>query len=633
LDGSGILESLERGNFFVVSLDDQRRWYRYHHLFADVLLAHLKSEHPDQVPALHQRASVWYEQQGAYSDAIRHALAAGDFDRAADMIERVFPAMSRARQEHILLGWLNTLPEALLRNRPVLCNLYGGALMQTGEIEGVDSWLLAAEQWLAPEAHGRETPGVPLASPVVVNQEEYRRLPGAVALHRAGQALMLGKVDEAIRYAQRVLALAPDDDTLRRGGAGAILGLSFWALGNLNAARQVYPESILNLQRAGYLADATGCSLALADIAITQGRLHEAMEIYQQALRVASKRGEPNLRGTADMLVGMSELHYEHDELPSAVQYLMKAKEQGEHTGLPQNRYRWRVAMAWIRQAEGDLNGALALLDEAENLYATDFSPNLRPVAAIKARLYAEQGRTDEALAWVRAQKLSAANEPGYLDEYAYITLARILLACYRRDRDQNVIAEAISLLDRLLDAAESGGRVRSVIEIRVVQALIQRALGDTHAALVSLQRALVLAEPEGFVRIFVDEGLPVKQLLREVSSLQYLPNYTRKLLAAFGADQQQGGGDDMPAPTVLGFPVSLTREARPAKTALVEPLSQREIEVLSLFRTELSGPEIAQELMVALSTVRTHTKSIYSKLNVNSRRAAVRRAIELKLI
>ncbi len=631
--GKARLESLLRGNFFINSLDDKQYWYRYHHLFADVLQMHLMTEQPEYVSVLHLRASVWYEQQGAYSDAIRHAMAAGDFDRAADMIERVFPEMSRARQELILVGWLKALPETLLRNRPVLCNLYGGALIQTGEIEGVDVWLLAAEYWLAPEEHAREKPGVPLASPVVVNQEEYRRLPGAVSLHRAGQALMLGKVDEAIRNAHQVLALALEDDYLRRGGAGAILGLSFWALGNLKAACQVYPESILNLQRAGYLSDAIGCALALADIAITRGRLHDAMEIYQKALRVASKRGEPNLRGTADMLVGMSELCYERNDLPTAIQLLMQVKKQGEQTGLPQNRYRWRVAMARIQWAEGDLDSAMVLLDEAENLYTTDFSPNVRPVSALKARLITVQGRLEEALDWVREQKLTAEDELSYLHEFEHITLVRIMLACYQRDRDKNIVSEAESLLVRLLKAAETGGRVRSVIEIRILQALIRHEKGEAQAALTLLHQALALAEANNFVRLFLDEGLPMKHLLQEASPLNDHLDFTRKLLIAFGADFEQEGGNEPADTTTSILFESAIGKTYPEKTALVERLSQRELDVLRLFRTELSGPEIAQEMMVALSTVRTHTKSIYGKLNVNNRRAAVRRAIELKLI
>lgn len=632
-DGSIQLETLARGNYFVVPLDDQRHWYRYHHLFADVIYAHLKAEQPDQVAVLHQRASVWYEQQGAFSDAIRHALAADDFVRAADMIEQVFPAMSRSRQEHTLLGWLKALPETLIRDRPVLCNLYAGALMQIGEIKGVETWLLAAERWLSLIYDGHQQLDVLPSTMVVANQEEFRRLPGAVAMHRAGQALILGKVDEAIRHAQRVLELAPEDDFLRRGGAAALVGLSFWTLGDLAAARQVYPDSIENLQRAGNLADATGCALALADIVIDQGHLHEAMGIYQQALRVASDHGEPSLRGTADMLVGMSELYFEHNDLSSAIQCLMKAKDQGEHTGLPQNRYRWRVAMAHIRRAQGDLNGAMTLLDEAERLYATDFSPNVRPVTAMKAQIYAEQGLLEEALGWAREQKLSVADNPSYLREYEYFALVRILLACYRRDRVQNVISEAILLLDRLLKAAETGGRVRSVIEIRILQALIRHEEGDNHAALIPLQQALALAEPEGYVRIFVDKSLPMEHLLRDASFHKYQPDYTRKLLAAFGANHQKGVEPSTPDPTASILSAPVPGEAYPVTTAFVEPLSQRELEVLRLFRTELSGPEIAQELMVALSTVRTHTKSIYSKLNVSNRRVAVRRAIELHLI
>ena len=628
--GKARLESLQRGNYFIIPLDNRQYWYRYHHLFADVLQMHLMTEQPNLVAALHRRASVWFEQEGVYSDAIHHALAADEFARAADLIERGFPAMSRSRQELTLLGWLKALPETLVRDRPVLCNLYAGVLMQTGEMEGVDTWLLAAEQWLNLTQKGLERMDALPSSMVIVNQEEFRLLPGAVAMHRAGHALMLGRVDEAIRNARRVLELASENDFLRRGGAGALLGLSFWALGDLDAARQVYPDSILNLQRAGNLADATGCALALADIVITQGHLIEAMGIYQQALQVASERGEPNLRGTADMLVGMSELYYERNDLSAAAQCLMKAKEQGEQTGLPQNRYRWRVAMAHIRQAESDQANAMALLDEAERMYTTDFSPNVRPVAAMKARLFAEQGRLDEALGWAREQKLTIADDLSYLHEFEHITLARILLTCFRRDREHSILSEISLLLDRLLKAAEVGGRVRSVIEIRILQTLIQYEQSDIIAALSSLKHALAFAEAEGFVRIFVDEGQPMEKLLQEASLQEYCPDYTQKLLAAFAAEQQQG---ETPDPTTSIVPAPVTREAHPVKTALVETLSQRELEVLRLFRTELSGPEIAQELMVALSTVRTHTKSIYSKLDVNSRRAAVRRAIELKLI
>nr|HMN61005.1 LuxR C-terminal-related transcriptional regulator [Anaerolinea sp.] len=437
----------------------------------------------------------------------------------------------------------------------------------------------------------------------------------------------LGKADVSIRHARRVLDLAPEDDFLRRGGATAIQGLVFWARGDLEAARRVYPEGIQYLRRAGHLSDATGCALALADIVITQGHLREAMGIYEQTLRFASERGMPHLRGTADMLVGMSELHYEWNDLPAATQCLLRARDQGEHTGLPQNRYRWRVAMARVRVAEGDLNGAIELLDEAESLYMSDFSPQVRPIPAVKARLWAAQGRLEEALNWAREQKLTAADDLNYLREYEHITLARILLAIYQRDREEGHLQEASALLERLLDAAESGGRVKSAIEIRILQALLFLAQGNLSASLAPLGQALALAEPEGWVRMFVDEGPPLRDGLREAAAGGIHPVYTGKLLAAFGVRSPDKSGE-------VTAPVSRASTAAGASNdTLVEPLSQRELDVLRLFRTELSGPEIARELVVALSTVRTHTKSIYSKLNVSTRRAAVRRATELGLI
>jgi LuxR family maltose regulon positive regulatory protein len=292
----------------------------------------------------------------------------------------------------------------------------------------------------------------------------------------------------------------------------------------------------------------------------------------------------------------------------------------GEHTGFPENRYRWRVAMARIREAQADLHGALDLLDEAERLYMSDFSPNVHPIAAWKTRVWVAQGRLGEALDWARAQGLSAQDELSYEREFEHISLARVLLARSKSDRADRSMREAVGLLERLLQAAEAGERTRSVIEILVLLSLAHQAQGDIPAALVPLSRALTLAEPQGYVRMFVDEGPPMAHLLREAAARGSLPDYTGKLLATFEAEQQRSAG-------ISPLPSS------PASRPLIEPLSQRELAVLRLFKADLSGPEIAQELVIALSTVRTHTKSIYSKLNVNNRRAAVKRATELNLI
>ncbi|MDQ0116191.1 LuxR C-terminal-related transcriptional regulator [Paenibacillus harenae] len=609
-DGNARLDALERGNYFVVPLDDRRRWYRYHHLFAEVLSAHLREDQPDQVATLHWRASIWYEQHGSPVDAIRHGLASEDFARAADLIEMACPAMRSSRQEAAVLGWLKALPDELLRCRPVLSTGYAWALLACGELEAALDRLRDAERWLETTEDMRERPETPFAEMVVVNEEEFRRLPSSISLYRAAYAQALGDVSATMKYARRVLDLVPEDDHLLRGSAVALLGLASWSSGDLRAAYRSFTDGMAIVQSAGGISDAIGGAIAPADISIAQGRLRQAMRIYERGLQLASEQGEPALRGTADMYVGMSQLYLEHDDLHAATQHLLRSKEQGEHTGFPQNRYRWHVAMARIREAQGDLDGALDLLHEAENLYVSDFFPNVRPVAALKTRVRVAQGRLDEALDWAREHGLSARDELCYLREFEHITLARVLLARYNKERADHSILEAIEFLKRLLQAAEEGERTGSVIEILIMQALAHHMHGDISAALASLDRALTLAEPEGYVRIFVDEGRPMAALLEAAVKQGIAMNYVRRLLPAFGKAE-----------------VSTL-----AKQVMSEPLSEREREVLRLLGTDLSGPNIARELMVSLNTLRTHTKNIYDKLEVNNRRSAVRRAEELDL-
>jgi LuxR family maltose regulon positive regulatory protein len=325
--------------------------------------------------------------------------------------------------------------------------------------------------------------------------------------------------------------------------------------------------------------------------------------------------------------MGMSELQRERNDLHAATQCLLRSKELGEHAGFPQNRYRWCVAMARIRQAQGDLDGALDMLQEAERRYVSAFSPNVRPVAALKTRVWVAQGRLEEAAGWVRDQGLSVEDDLSYLREFAHITLARVLLARATGDLADHSLREAVGLLERLLHAAEAGERMGQVIEILVLQALAHQQRGDIPAALVPLSRALTLAEPEGYVRVFVDEGPPIAALLEAQSAKRKaqsdpLQPYRELLLSAF---QQSDGTQRSIEPAVL-------RSALERSDALPEPLSAREREVLRLLRTDLSGPEIARELTVSLHTLRTHTNNIYDKLGVSNRRAAVRRAEELGL-
>ncbi|HEX6554273.1 MAG TPA: AAA family ATPase, partial [Ktedonobacteraceae bacterium] len=282
-EGKARLEALERGNFFVVPLDDKRHWYRYHHLFAEVLSAHLLAEQPDQVGTLHWRASVWYEQHGSTADAIRHALAAFDFGRAADLIEMAIPAMARSRQEARVLGWLKALPDELVRARPVLSVHFAGALLLNGEIEGVEARLRDAEQWLDTKTDRNASSALASsAEMVVMDEEEFRGLAGSIAIYRAAIALALGDVANTMKYARRALDLVPEDDYHWRGSAAGFLGLAYWTSGDLEAAYRSYAECMALVQRAGYISDAIGCSIALADIRISQGRLREAMSTYER---------------------------------------------------------------------------------------------------------------------------------------------------------------------------------------------------------------------------------------------------------------------------------------------------------------------------------------------------------------
>ncbi|MHA6782029.1 LuxR C-terminal-related transcriptional regulator [Pseudonocardia saturnea] len=609
--GHALLAALDRGNLFLVPLDHRRQWYRYHHLFADVLRAHLRDEQPHAVAALHRRASGWFERNDEPAEAIHHAFAGEDVERAANLVELAIPATQQARQEATLRGWLEALPDEVIRVRPVLSNGYAGSLLATGEVEGVDSRLRDAECWLDTTAGGPRRAALPHGEMVVADEVGFRRLPGALAVHRAGHALMLGDVTGTMGHARRALGLVEDDDHVACGAAAALLGLAHWTGGELAAAHRRYTEAMASLGKAGYLSDVIGCAAVLADIRIAQGRLREAMSTYERGLQVATEQAGPVLRGAADMHVGMSELLRERDDLDAARRHLLRSQELGEHVGLPRNRYRWRVAMAAVRVAEGDLGSALDLLDEAERLYVSDFHPDVRSVPALRARLWVAQGRPAAALGWARQQGLSVEDDLSYLREFEHITLARALLARYEGERAARPHDEAVRLLGRLLRAAEAGDRTGSVIEISVLQALALGMRGDIPAALAPLERALTLAETEGYVRILVDEGPPMAVLLDAAAQRRIAPNHVRRLLTA----------------------LRRSPDRTTASHVLIEPLSERELDVLRLLATDLGGPDIARRLIVSLNTVRTHTRNIYTKLGVNNRRAAVHRAEELDLL
>ncbi len=510
-DSARMLESLERRNLFVVPLDDQRRWYRYHHLFGDVLRAHLLTERPDDAPELHRRASSWCAAAGETEDAVRHAMAGGDVDAAAGLVELAIPELRRDRREHLIRRWVDDLPAEVVRHRPVLAAGFIGALMAGNDFDEVPPRLHALEQLLAR----------PPSDLVVVDRPELARIPGAIATWRAGLALVGGDPTGAIGHAERAMAAAVDGDDLTLSAGAALAGLGSWATGDIPAAHRGYQVALEGLTRAGHIADVLGCSLAAADMELALGRLDDAERTLENALALAERHrpaGSEVMRGTADMLVGLSRAAWHRDDLSRATALLRRADDLGEPAGLPQNPYRWRVAMARLRVSEGDHLGALALLDEAERVYVGDYSPPVHPVHATRARVLAAMGDAAAAAAWAREHGVGHDDDLSYLREYEHLTLARVLLSRHRADPSSPALEEAVRLLDRLLAAAEDGRRSGTVLEIEVLRTLVLRAAGDAELAREALVHALHLAEPDGWVRFFIDAGPEMGEALTEVA-------------------------------------------------------------------------------------------------------------------
>jgi LuxR family maltose regulon positive regulatory protein len=606
-DGKAMLDVLDRSNLFLIPLDDKRQCYRYHHLFAEVLQAYLREEQPEQVSTLHRRASFWYVRNDLPHDAIHHALAAEDFERAAELIELAWSAMDVSYQSATWLGWVKALPDELIRLRPVLSIGYAWALLEAGELEASEIRLREAERWLYSVTD----------SMFVVDKEQFRSLPASIATARAYRSLALGDIPGTVKYAQQALEVAPADDQVRHIQAASLLGLAQYASGDLKAVERTLVDFQADLLKTGEIPTLISITFLLADIRVALGRLHEAEGGYQQSLRLATSQGDPMPIGTADLYRGLSELDVERGDLDAGAQHLLTSQKLGEQTALTDWPHRLCVSQARLKEAQGNLDEALALLDQAESVHIRAPLPDLRPVAALRARIWLKQGRLAEALGWAREQGLSVDDSIRYAREFEYITLARVLIAAGKSHRNSGSLNDALRLLERLLQAAEDGGRTGSVIEILILQSLAYQAQGNQPRALAPLERAFTLAEPEGYKRMFVDEGDAMRLLLEKQTHDRDHPlnGYAAKLLAAFTQ------------------PVTATKSALiHPKIDMLEPLSERELEVLKLLRSELSGPEIAEHLIVSLNTLRTHTKNIFNKLGVNNRRAAIRRAEELDL-
>lgn len=607
--GQETLEELERTNLFIIPLDSERHWYRYHHLFGSLLRQRLgKSLKPEEIAQYHIRASEWHEKNDDPYQAFHHAIAAGDFSRAAMLAEKNWRGMSESFQYAVWLGWAKQLPEKLIRSRPVLCTQIAWGYMDISEVDASEARLRDVERCL-------ENPPNDM---VVVVEEQFRALPARIAFIRTYNAQSMSDFSAAVKYAELALKLAPEEDHFLRAQTNAILGGTYWANGDLEAACKSLSDWVDKARKAGNFFFAIAGASGKADILTEQGHLREALKTLQQSLQLASEHEAESKRIIAHHHLGLALLYHEMRNDESAAQHFQKSMELGQQSVLRDWSYRKYLAQAQLKESDGDLDSALNLLDDAQRFYARSLIPNTHPIDALKAGIYLKQGRLSNAQEWVREHGFSVDDDLRYLREFEHITLARVLVAEYQVNRKENIIHDALSLLKRLLKAAEDQNRMGSILEILIVTALAYHALGNTSQAFSSLEHALILAEPEGFVRIFVGEGEPMRSLLADFKrSLEKqargksheLVEYVNKLLSTFAEPKEK------------------------QQSKLVGPLSKRELEILQLIAQGLSNSEISKRLFLALNTVKGHNRIIFDKLQAQNRTEAVARARELGLL
>ena len=627
--GQATLEYLEHANLFVVPLDNQRRWYRYHQLFAEVLRQRLHQDIAASlgdaergVAELHERASLWYQAHGLELEALHHAAAANNAGLLARMAELAWPALDRSFQSAAWLRSVQQLPNELIAAMPVLSAQYAWALLDAGEMEASQLRLQDAERWLDATGDASVRPEDRPGRMVVVDEAQFQTLPATIAIARAYYAQAQGDYASAASYAALALQRTPEANQDIRAQATVLLGFSYWANGNLDAAYNALADWIERMWQVGNAAFAIISTFYLVEPLVAQGRLREAAGVYQHSLQLAEQHDMLARQLTAHTHVGLALLYHERGDAEASARHMRQGEEFGRQALIIDWPYRWCLAQARLKEAEGDLDAVLGLLDQARRHYVRNPVPDFRPIEALQARVYIKQGRLANAREWADAHGLSVSDDLSYLHEFEHITLARLRIAEYRHDRADRSLRDGLGLLARLLTAAEAGRRMASVIEILVLQALAHELQGSLPLALASLERGLTLAEPEGYIRIFVDEGPPMLRLLSAAAARAIMPGYVSTLLAAcrtHAADAPVGAG--------LGKP------AAPGPQPLLEPLSRRELEILRLVAQGLSNQQISVRLSLALSTVKGHLLRMFGKLQVQRRTEAVARARELGLL
>ncbi len=594
-----VLENLERSNIFIISLDGKRQWYRYHHLFGDLLRQRAgQLLDAQEIAQDHFYASKWYEKNGDMYEAFQHAITAEDFSRAADLAEMAWEEMDETFQSAAWLRWIEKLPDDVFRTRPVLCTQIVWSMTDTGQTAKSKIWLERAEKSL-------ELPANELN---IVERTQFDALPARIAFARTYISQMTGTPAETVKYANEALELVPEDQPFLTAQIKAVLGSAYWSNGNLQAAALLMQEWMESAEKAGNVIFAVASGSGLADILFLQGNLQEAKRTLEESLILAGKH-EAARSVIANHYIGLAMfIHELGDDDDAAKRYFDEGVRLAEQSTLVDTAYRIQIAQAQFMAFDREFDNALEALEEARRAYTETPIPETQPVEALMARIHLQQGQLAKAQAWAKERNLSVDAEIFYLREFELLIFARVLLA----EEKPN---DALTLLARLLDAAEDDDRTGSIIAILITQALAYQASGDNASAVISLIRALRLAEPEGYLRIFVREGEALTNLLQNIES-----KYGQRILAAFSAGQVSSySGQDQANVHERG--------------GLVDPLSERELEVLHLIAEGLKNQAIADKLFISLHTVKIHARRIYAKLGVSSRTQAVAKAKEIGIL
>jgi LuxR family maltose regulon positive regulatory protein len=620
--GQEMLERLERRNLFVVPLDDERRWYRYHHLFADLLQARLYQSGPERVAELLSRAAEWCEGDGQVAQAVGYALTAQDYRRAAGLIARYWYDTMTEGEIETVWSWLDTLPEVVVRSSASLSIAYCWVLWFRDQIGAIEAHLADAEHALGELVDSKEFDK---------NNEAYATLPAELAALRSFVARYNHEFETAAAHAERALSLVPENlppraDAQLRTPIFLALATAYDGAGNLDRAADAYAETIRWSRLGASAAGVTGSTHRRSGILRLLGRLRAADAACRDALGYIQAQGMARLPAAGILHVAMSEVLAEQNDLEAAEAHLSQGLELGKWGGRLDAVRNAAYTLSRLRQARHDANGALAAVQEAESTLSEPPSPLARAeLLALKARILVSQGAPGKAAQCVEEAVRLAGRDRGLTGEMVALAASRVLLAQCKPD-------EAVAELTRSLAAAEECDRLGVALELRTLRSLALARQGNTREAEADLGRALALAEPEGYVRLFLDEGQPMQLLLAQWlahADAGPLRDYAIHLLSQFDAEPQVAT-----APQKMDSPASyVVSPVKPSGQTLIEPLSPRELEVLHLIALGRTNQEIAQQLVVAPGTIKAHAAHIYRKLDVTNRTEAVARARQLGIL